>query len=326
MSTPRSLLTEYIEQGLIPAEKINTALKATKITPDGKSWRLFIDHLLLWLGGLALAFAVMFFIAYNWHDIGRFAKFGMVEGVIILAIAAYCKFEIQTAASRVSLFIAAISLGVLLALYGQTYQTGADPWQLFFNWALLILPWALIARFPAIWILWVTLINISIILYYRTFPGFFGFLFSSETGMLWLTFLFNTFVLVVWEFLATTRHWLSQRWAIRLLAVGSGISLTWLVLFSIFDYQTISASRASSGLVWILWLVSMYTIYRKIRPDLFMLAGSCLSGITITVSFFGKHLFKHGDAGAFLLLALLVIAMGGGAAIWLKHVHQEWQT
>ncbi len=320
MSKPRRQLIEFIEQGSIPAEKIDAALTVMKVTPDGKSWRTFIDHLLLWLGGLALAFAVMFFIAYNWKDTGYFAKFGIVEGFMALAIVAYCKFAENTIASKVSLLVATISLGVLLALYGQTYQTGADPWQLFFSWALLMLPWAITGRFSAIWIVWVALMNVSIILYYLTFRGIFGFVFGSESGMLWVAFLFNSLAFVGWQLLATTWHWLSERWAIRLLAVGSGVPLTWLVLFSIFDHREVASSP---GLVWAFWLVAMYYVYRKVKPDLFMLAGCCLSTITVTVSFLGKHMLQHGDAGAFLFLALIVIGMGGGAAIWLKNVHQE---
>jgi len=323
MISPRSQLIELIEQGAIPVEKIGDALNAAKIAPDGKTWRIFIDHLLLWLGGLALAFAVMFFTAYNWNDIGRFAKFGMVEGFIVIAIVAYCRFGDHSTASKVSLLVATICLGVLLALYGQTYQTGADPWQLFFYWALLMLPWAIIGRFPAIWIVWIVLINISIVLYHQTFRGVFWFMSGSETGMLWLTFIFNTLVLAAWEFLAETWHWLSERWAIRLLATGSGVPLTWLVLHVIFAR---SDGSFLPGLAWAIWLALMYFIYRKTRPDLFMLAGCCLSGITVSVSFMGKHMLKNGSAGSFLFLALLVIGMGAGAAFWLKNVHQECQS
>jgi uncharacterized membrane protein len=323
MSTPRRELIDFIEQGIIPAEKIDAALSVVKVTPDGKSWRTFIDRLLLWLGGLALAFSVMFFMAYNWKELGHFTKFGMVEGCIVLAVAAYCKLAENSIASKVSLLVATILLGVLLALYGQTYQTGADPWQLFFNWALLMLPWAVIARFPAIWMVWVALMNVSIILYYLTFRRIFGFVIGSESGMLWAAFLFNTLAFIVWQLLAAAWHWLSERWAIRLLAVGSGVPLTCLVLFSIFDHQEVGGYP---GLIWALWLAAMYYVYRKVKLDLFMLAGCCLCTITVTVSFLGKHMLRHGDAGAFLLLALIVIGMGGGAALWLKNVHQECQS
>ena len=45
-------------------------------------------------------------------------------------------------------------VGGLLALIGQTYQTGADPWQLFALWALLALPWCLGARSDMLWAPW----------------------------------------------------------------------------------------------------------------------------------------------------------------------------
>lgn len=323
MISPRSQIIEFIEQGAIPVKNIGAALTAVNVAPDGKSWRTFIDHLLLWLGGLALAFAVMFFIAYNWKNIGHFAKFGMVEGCIFLAIIAYCKLGKDTAASKVSLLIATICLGVLLALYGQTYQTGADPWQLFFNWALLMLPWALIGRFPAIWIVWVVLINTSIVLYHQTSTGRFWFMTNSETGVLWLTFCFNTLSLVIWEFSKNIWRWLSERWAIRLLAIGSGVPVTMLILQAIFSHND---SSLISGLVWAIWLAAMFFAYRKIIPDLFMLAGGCLSAITVTVSFLGKHLLEDGSAGGFLFLALAVIGMGAGAAFWLKNIHRENQS
>lgn len=221
----RKQIINLIEQGAIPADNINDALTTAKIVPEPKDWRIFIDALLLWLGGLALAFAAMFFIAYNWNEIGRYAKFGLVELLIVLAVGIYWKLGENKVIGKVSLLVATIFLGVLLALYGQTYQTGADTWQLFFNWALLILPWAIVGRFPAIWIVWIILINLSIVLYHQVFRGAFGLMFSSELDMFWLVFVFNTIALGVWEYLAIIWPWLSERWGARLLAIWSGILL-----------------------------------------------------------------------------------------------------
>jgi hypothetical protein len=71
MSTPRRQFIDLAEQGMIPPEKIDAALTITKVTLDGKSWRIFIDHLLLWLSGLSLAFAMLFFVAYNWKNLNN---------------------------------------------------------------------------------------------------------------------------------------------------------------------------------------------------------------------------------------------------------------
>ena len=323
MPTFRREILNLLEQGVIPADKTDAALTVAGITPDAKAWKTFIDHLLLWLGGLALACAAVFFIAYNWRDIGRMGKFGLVEGLIILAVMTYWKRGGQAVAGKVALFVAAILLGGLLALFGQTYQTGADPWQLFFTWALLMLPWAIVARLPAMWVVWIVLINLAIVLYYQVFRGVFGLMLGTEDRMLWLTFAFNTLALTAWEMLSKPWPWLAERWAVRLLAVGSGVPLTWLLLYGIVDQEK---GLVLAGTAWAVWMAVMYIAYRRKRPDLFMLAGCCLSGIVVLVTFLGRHLLEFGEAGGFLLLALVIIGLGAGAAVWLRNVHREWQS
>jgi len=323
MPTPRSQIIHLLEQGVIPTDKTDAALVVAGITPDAKAWKTFIDHLLLWLGGLALAFAAVFFIAFNWSEIGRMGKFGLVEGLIILAVMTYWKRGGQAVAGKVALLVATIFLGVLLALFGQTYQTGADPWQLFFTWALLMLPWAIVGRFPAMWVVWIVLINLAIVLYYQVFRGVFGLMLGTEDSMLWLTFAFNTLALTAWEMLSKPWPWLAERWAVRLLAVGSGVPLTWLLFYGIVDQEK---GLALAGTAWAVWMAVMYIVYRRKRPDLFMLAGCCLSGIVVVVIFLGRHLLEFGEAGGFLLLALVIIGLGAGAAVWLRNVHREWQS
>jgi len=321
VTTKRSALIGLIEGGSIPSGKIQDAIAIAGIQPAGDAWRRFVDHLLLWLGGLALAFAVMFFVAYNWNELGRFARFAMVEALMALAVIACWKFGADRVAGKVLLLVATILLGVLLALFGQTYQTGADPWQLFFTWALMMLPWALVGRFAAIWIVWVTLINLSIVLYHQAFRGLFWMAFDSDLGMLWVLFAFNTLVLFAWEHLSSVWNWLAERWAPRLLAIAAGVAITWLVLYAILDT---GANEFAAVPVWALWLGAIYYYYTKYRPDLFMLAGICMSAIVVVVTFFARHLLREGgDPGSFLFLAILVIGMGAGAAVWLRKKHRE---
>ena len=322
MRTHRSQIIELIDQGVIPPDKVDAALVAAQVEPKGADWRTFIDQLLLWLGGLALAFSVLFFIAYNWDGMGRITKFGMVQGIIILAIVAYWLLDEYTTASRVSLMVATLNLGVLLALYHQSYQTGADPWQLFVGWALLMLPWAFIGHFAAIWIVWVVLMNIAIFLYYQAFQNIIWIGFGPKE-MLWLIFLFNTIVVVIWESMAIRLHNLSPRWAIRLVAMGSGFSMTWIVMSAIFDPRD---AGEFLGLAWAGWLVLLYVGYRHLRFDLFMLTGVCLSVIVVSVTYLGDTLLDDWTPGGFLLLALVVTGMGAGSTFWLKHIHQEAQT
>lgn len=321
MTTPRNQIIDFIAQDRLPKENVEEALILAQVYPNGQAWRGFVNSLCLWLGGLAFGVAAIFFVAYNWVELGRFAKFAMVEVLMVAGVIAYWQFADHKIIGPLSLFVSTLFLGALMALYGQTYQTGADPWQLFFNWALLMLPWAFVARSSALWIVWLGLLNLSIVLYYQTFRGLFGVLFSSEELIFWIVFALNTVALLLWEVCARSWVWLQTRWAPRLLAVGSGLAMTWLCFIGIFD----SVSSAT-GFAWLTWMGGFYFIYRKIKPDLFMLAGLCLSGIVVVVAFWSKHILSDADVGGFLLLALIVLGLGTGAAVWLKRVNEALQS
>jgi uncharacterized membrane protein len=98
-----------------------------------------------------MGFGLILWIAANWDGIGRFVRFGLVGA----ALAAGALGAVVWPALRAPLLLAAFSAaGGMLALIGQTYQTGADPWQLFALWAALTLPWALAARSDVLWTPW----------------------------------------------------------------------------------------------------------------------------------------------------------------------------
>lgn len=320
----RALILHWLERGVIEPEQARAALSAAGVLPDARRWIVFIENLLVWLGGLALALAVMFFIAYNWEAMGRFAKFGLIEVAVVLSLFVYWRLDPGRTNARISLLLASLLLGVLLAFYGQTYQTGADPWQLFANWGLLILPWALIGRFAALWLLWVALLNLAIVLFFSVRPGLFGLMFASTESIFWQLFIFNSLVWLGWETLAKRFVFLAERWAVRLMAIASGVAITMLCLHAIFDEYEAAPLVALS---YAAWVAAVYFAYRRRIPDLFMLAGMCLSVIVAVIAFIGRHLFEGGDPlGVFLLLSLLVTGMAAGAAIWLKNVYREYQS
>ena len=322
MSTRHTIL-DWAARGAV--SNVNAALHVGGVLPGPREWRGFIDRLLLWSAVVALGAAAIFFIAYNWNEIGRFAKFGLVQALVVLALLAYWRLGPDSLAGKASLLAGAIFLGVLLALFGQVYQTGADTYELFANWALLILPWVLVGRFAGLWMLWIAIANIAIVFYYQVFPGPFGFLFHGEAE-LWTLFIFNTAALTAWELGALRIAWLNERWAPRLLAFASGGLITALVLEAIFDSP---GSRKTSDLsllaVYPAWLAAAYAVYRRRIPDLFVLAGACLSVIVAVTSLLAKNLLRgYGDSAAsYLLIAVIVIAMAAVSGWWLKEIARE---
>ncbi len=324
MKSKREQILHWSNQGLIDREKIFNVLSDFQITPDNSSWKKLIEQLLIWFGGLALIFAMMFFIAFNWDEMGRFAKFALVECAIIVCLIAYWKLNFNKTASQTGLMLASISLGILMALYGQTYQTGADPWQLFAYWALLISPWVIVARFSAILILWVFLINISMLLYYQLMGRFFIFTLGSKDSLFWMAFLFNALVWLTWELASKKMAWLNKRWAVRLLATATGVPATLLLIGSITD--NIHYNKLAI-LSYIILTTTIYLVYRKKINDLFMLAGMCLSLITVLTVFFTHALFNNSSGiASFFIMTLLVVGMASSAAIWLKNIYREQQS
>jgi uncharacterized membrane protein len=208
----------------------------------------------------------------------------------------------------------------LLELFGQTYQTGADSWELFATWGALIAPWVIIGCFDGLWILWIAIANTALVFYFRVSPGFPGVVFSTEHEI-WTGFIFNTAALAVWELLAPRFSWMAARTAPRLLAIVSGSAITWLMLQSIFEWR---GQSGAALLVYPAWLGCAYAMYRVKTRDLLILAGGCLSVIIVVTTFLAKNMFNaHQDSGAFLFIALAVVAMAAAAGWWLKQVGRE---
>ena len=321
MKSRRAQLSAWVEAGAIAPDRVAQALTLSGVVPDRRRWLVFLDRLLLVLGSMSLACAAIFFFAYNWDALGKLAQFALAQVLVAVPVLAYWKLGADTVAAKVSLLAAAIMVGALLAVFGQTYQTGADTTDLFVTWAVLIVPWVLVGQFPALWLLWLALLNVSLVLYCLVFGSFLWMSFGSFNQMLWLLLLLNTLAWALWE-LATLRFaWLVSPWAVRLLAVASGTVMSMLVLHSIFEP---SSGVVLPWLAYIAWLAGVYKVYRRKRLDLFMLAGACLSLIVCFTTLVAKLMLDRSEAaGLMLFLAMLVVVEAAAAAIWLKRVHAE---
>lgn len=116
------------------------------------------------LTGLGL----LMWLAANWPDLGRVGRFGLLQTALLLSlIGAAWLPGARTALALLALLV----LGGLLAFFGQTYQTGADSWQLFALWATLALPLCLGARSDALWLPWALIVVIADALWMNTYLG-----------------------------------------------------------------------------------------------------------------------------------------------------------
>jgi uncharacterized membrane protein len=111
---------------------------------------------------------VVLWVAANWDALGRLGQFALLQGLVLTL----CLGALTLPGARSSLGVAALlSVGGLLAYFGQTYQTGADPWQLFALWAGLFLPFCLAARSDVVWAPWALVAMTAITLWLQARAG-----------------------------------------------------------------------------------------------------------------------------------------------------------
>ncbi len=120
------------------------------------------------LGAALAGFAIILWIAANWDELGRFGRFALLQGLI----AAMGIGAVMRPAARVPLaLLAMLGIGGLFAYFGQTYQTGADPWQLFALWAALALPICLAVRSDVLWVPFALIAMVGITLWVNAHTG-----------------------------------------------------------------------------------------------------------------------------------------------------------
>jgi uncharacterized membrane protein len=304
------------------------AMRAAGLTPSAYQWRQFLDQMMLYLGVIFSGTALIFFLAYNWQEMGRYAKFALAESAIVLSLLACWYFDLQKLPGKASLLLATIFIGALLALVGQTYQTGADTYELFTAWAIASIVWVALARLGALWLFWIALLNLAAVLYFSTFGGFWGF-FHNKHDQVWALFLLNTSAFVIWEAAAYYGlQYLRERWSVRILATASGVLLNYLILEAIFDSNSnrVDFGNASAFSAYFIWMSLAYAVYRQFVKDLFVLTGGVLSLVIVLNAAIAKNLLHHSEAGGFLLIGVLIIASSAVGGLWLKKMAKEMQA
>jgi uncharacterized membrane protein len=220
---------------------------------------------------------------------------------------------------------ASVLTGVLLAVYGQIYQTGADVHELFRGWAFLIVGWVVISEFTALWFLWLVIINTGAILFWQQ-VGQPGHAIRYEWLCLAIAFIDGLALVLSVTGLRNGLQWLAGKWfqAILLTAVLVALSVPSIHLIVAYDHSYHGPSKIT-GLafgIWALVAAAGYLCYRYKLREMIPIAIIVMNGCVILLTFIGKILFhnNHDLAGIALLFALIILGVASGAAFWLKEV------
>ena len=143
----------------------SSPLSRQALYANKKEWNRFLSIFLLAVGIGFTVSGIIFFFAYNWNDLPKFAKLGIVEVLLVSSVLLTVFTRWSRLVKQILLTGATFLIGTLFAVFGQIYQTGADAYDLFLGWTLFTILWAVAARFAPLWLTFIGLLCTTIWLY-----------------------------------------------------------------------------------------------------------------------------------------------------------------
>ncbi|GAA5528813.1 DUF2157 domain-containing protein [Herpetosiphon gulosus] len=317
----RDLLHHYVDERILNRATMKRALQLSGFTPTAQAWVRFFNLSLLVLGaGLAVC-GVYFFFAFNWASMHRFAKLGLVEGALVISTVAALWYGLERIQGKILLMVSACLVGALMALFGQIYQTGADAYTLFLNWALVITGLAIAGNFAPLWLLWWGLWNLTIVLYYDQTGNF------RQTNDLFALLIFNGLSFALAEGLRQRKlAWLQTNWLHRVLGLG----LLWVLVLISFNFgdrffsygsNELNPARVILYLLAIVVLAGMTTYHHFVRFD-GLLALASLGTIWFFVDRWLFEWLSYDSGATFLLAGMIILGQTVGSILWVRQRQQ----
>lgn len=212
-------------------EELATTILEDNVYNDKVAWQKFLRWFIMSIGiGFTVA-GILFFFAYNWADLHKFVKIGLIEGLLIITVLALLFFKLDEIIKNIILFGASVLVGVLFAVFGQIYQTGANAYDFFLGWTVFISLWVFISGFTPLWLFYLVLINTTFILYSEQVANNWSFVF-----VLTLLFLFNVIIFISTIYLGKKNI---PKWFLNIIGLGAVCYATTGLIDGVFeDYPT----------------------------------------------------------------------------------------
>ncbi|MBC5774260.1 DUF2157 domain-containing protein [Pontibacter sp. KCTC 32443] len=300
-SISRELIYSIARHSNWRGQSIAAWFRKEHIYADTSAWIRFMQLFLLVLGGGFLVAGIVFFFAYNWQEMHKFLKIGLVE-VLLIAVAMLAVFTNWSKLVKNLLLIADVMLvGVLFAVYGQIYQTGANAYDFFLGWTIWVILWVLAARFQPLWVVFMALINTTFILYVEQVAT--GLAFPIELDIL---FGINATAVVVWEVLYSKGK-ISRfgKWFPRLATLAALVPVTMSMIIFMFDNYSSVDKGLCYALAAVAYTAGIWYGYRS--RDLFYLSVIPFSLIVVGAAGIVRTQ-KDNPEMVFLFASLFVVA------------------
>lgn len=125
-------------------------------------WQQFFRWAFLACGIGFLGVGIVFFFAYNWDALHKFVKLGLIGSLLVFSIILYFLPKFSEQIKQLIIKVSCLLIGVLFAVFGQIYQTGANAFDFFLAWSIFAFLWVLISNFLPLWLLYFFLVNTTL--------------------------------------------------------------------------------------------------------------------------------------------------------------------
>ena len=277
---------------------------AMNIVNGPLAWWPWVEKALLFLGLALTLSGVVCFFAWNWDALPGLAKLAIVQAGIVGCCVVACQKKIATLPGKAAITGAAVLVGVFLAVFGQVYQTGADAYQLFVGWALLILPWVVMSRFAGLWILWLAIVNVGVSLFWEQRIDARG---IDSEWLLLILGLLNGLAAAFRE-VVTERGcvWLPI-WFRRVTVAATLATLAAPAFSIIADFSRTGSAAWVCVVALLIALAILYWQFRLRTPDLFVLTSGATTVTVLACAGVIRTLMEVGDEA--------IVFFGSGLAI-----------
>ena len=250
-----------------------------------------------------LLFSVIFliagvtsFTAYNWANMSNIEKLAVPSVLIVAGLVAYLFLE-KEIYKNLAIFFSSFMIGTLFAVYGQVYQTGADVWILFRNWAIfLIIPMVATGYYSLM-----TLFSIVIAIA----TSFYLDLYLSGGIVPFLSSLIFGVILIVYPFL-------QKRFNFKFNNIFYNIMIgIFYICFIASGFAAVVSNNYSllAIIIYLLFVGGVYSIayiqLKKITVKILSITALGFFGVAFIVKMIENIFF--GDLTAYILLSLIVI-------------------
>ncbi|GEM_PF-3842764 len=313
------LARKLVWAGIIPSNKFVRALNLS----EGNSFLKRYGFLFLALAGFVyIAAGLCSFLSAVWYDIPYIFKVSTAASVLIISLYLASKKKEPSIFKTSFLSLAILFTGVLLLLAEDGYELGKTLWQTIFLWALLVLPWTILAKSLFLWSVWFSIAFAA------------AFMWGLEVGMptgavSWPDFFSIMAVacgltLGVREGLVAIKKiaWLDKPLS-RLIPLFVSMSLA---VFPIIGYITgiKGASPTDSSIIFLLITILALVFYFRIFPDLYALTviifEICFVLAAVCVN---KYLGSHDDWYMVFIAIILIFGFSSWMIRKLKETFKK---